>query len=88
MSPSVGKSYIDEYSMDSLLVVNYDDLKNKYLKLSSDGTVMYMNCTTYDGNITFVDENTGTKTFYGLENIFFKAPAETYLNDVRYSMEM
>jgi hypothetical protein len=66
MSPSVGKSYIDQYSMDSILVVNYDDMQNKYLKLSSDGTVMYINCTTYDGNITFIDKTTGVTTFYAL----------------------
>jgi carbonic anhydrase len=60
---------------------------NKYLKLSSNKKVMYINCTTEDGNITYVDSN-GTTYFYELRNVFFHAPAETKLNGETYSLEM
>lgn len=74
--------------MGAVLVVNYADMKNKYLKLSADKTVMYINCTTVDGNITYIEETTGNKHFYELTNVFFKTQAETLLNDATYSLEM
>ena len=64
MTPSIGASYIDEYNMNSFLVINYVDLIEKYLRLSDNGHVMYINLTAADGNITFVDFATGIEKFY------------------------
>mmetsp|Transcript_40508 Transcript_40508/g.39010 ORF Transcript_40508/g.39010 Transcript_40508/m.39010 type:complete len:107 (+) Transcript_40508:124-444(+) len=74
--------------MGSILVVNYADFEDMYLKLSENEAVMYINCTTFDGNITFVEENFGPTHYYELRNVFFKTPAETVLNDVRYDVEV
>jgi carbonic anhydrase len=73
--------------MQAFLVVNYAEMKNKYLKLSSDSTVMYINTTDEDGNITYVSEE-GDKSYYSLTNVFFRAPAETTLNGKSYSLEL
>ena len=73
--------------MNAKLVLNYRDLRNIYLYRTPDKFQMYTNHSIKDGNITYVDED-GYEHFYGLENIFFKAPAEHLFEGTQLAMEM
>ena len=48
---------------------------------------MYINLTSHDGNVTYVNQ-LGYETFFGLENIFFRYKSEHYLEGVQNTVEM
>lgn len=73
------------YDTKSKLVINYMDLEKVYLYWY--GQYMFINASAQDGNITYVDK-LGTSTFYALENVFFKHPAENTLDGKQYSLEI
>ena len=73
--------------MKAKIVLNYADLKNTYLYRTNDRLQMFINASGIDGNCTYVDSN-GTEYFYELENIFFKSPAESYIDDKLYTLEI
>eukprot|EP00347_Sterkiella_histriomuscorum_P022566 403337998 len=54
---------------------------------TADKQQMFINLTTHDGNVTYVDQY-GNEYFYGLENIFFRYKAEHYLEGLQNTLEM
>lgn len=78
---------LSSYNMKAKLSLNYRDLENVYLYRSTNRYQMYINVTSHDGNVTYVDEF-GNETFYGLENIFFRYKSEHILEGTQYTMEM
>ena len=73
--------------MKAKLSLNYMDLSNIYLYRTANKYQLYLNCTSHDGNITYINEY-GTETFFGLENIFFRYKSEHWLEGKQYTMEM
>lgn len=57
--------------MKSKLVLNYQDMNNVYLYMTDDKHNLYINASSQDGNIIYIDEN-NTEHSYDLENMFLK----------------